>query len=145
MALTPFANRARARTDILMAACFQSLEHVEQTHSASCGAVVMDDLDMSPLPTGPRVRWIYATVLVFSVFFIWMAGVGFAGIGPCGAANPIALLVSALISAAALFAALFLLTERQRRFRLRTVPFYLIVVTAVLFVVLQTLLFILFA
>jgi hypothetical protein len=138
-------NRARARPDILMAACFQSLEHVKQAHSASCGAVVMDDLDLSPLPTGPRVRWIYATVLVFSVFFIWMAGVSLAGFGPCGAANPIALLLSALTSAAALFAALFLLTERQRRLRLRTVPFYVIVVTAVLFVVSQMLLFILFS
>lgn len=104
----------------------------------------MDDLDLNPLPTGPRVRWVYATVLVFSVFFIGVAGVGSAGYGPCGATNPDALLVSVLISAAALFATFFLLTEPQRQFRLRTVPFYVIAAIAVLFVVLQTLLFLLF-
>src|SRR5262245_62087868 len=102
----------------------------------------MDALDLNP-STGPRVRWIYVAVLIFSVFFIGIAGVSLAGFGPCAAANPTALLASALISATALVAAFLLLTEAQRRFRLRTVPFYLAVVVAVLFVLLQTLLFVL--
>jgi hypothetical protein len=98
----------------------------------------MDDLDLTASPTGPRGRWICATVLVFSVFFIGVAGFGFAGVGPCAANNPIALLVSTTISAVALFSAFSLLTERQRRFRRRTVPFYLIVLIAVLFIAFQT-------
>jgi len=104
----------------------------------------MDAFDLNP-STGPRVRWVYATVLVFSVFFIGMAGLSLAHFGPCGAANPMALFASALMSATAFFAALMLPTESQRRFRLRTVPFYLAVVVAVLFVLSQTLLFMLLA
>jgi hypothetical protein len=100
----------------------------------------VDDLDSdSSPPTGPRVRWIYATVLVFAVFFIGVTGLGFAGIGPCAANNPIALLVSTTLSAAVLFLAFALLTEGQRRLRRRTVPFYLIVLIAVLFIAFQTL------
>jgi hypothetical protein len=104
----------------------------------------MDALDLNP-PTGPRLRWLYAAVLIFSVFFIGMAGLSLAHFGPCGAANPMALFASALISAIALVAAFLLLTEGQRRFRPRTVPFYLAVVVAVLFVLSQTLLFVLLA
>jgi hypothetical protein len=102
----------------------------------------MDAPDLNP-STGPRVRWIYAAVLVFAVFFIGLAGVSLAGFGPCAAANPTALLTSALISVIALVAAFLLLTDAQRRLRLRTVPFYLAVVVAVLFVLLQMLLFVL--
>jgi hypothetical protein len=104
----------------------------------------MDALDLNA-STGPRVRWIYVAVLMFSVFFIGMAGLSLAHFGPCGAANPIALFASALVSATALVAAFLLLTEGQRRFRLRTVPFYLAVVIAVLFVLSETLLFVLFS
>ena len=41
----------------------------------------MDALDLYP-STGPRVRWIYAAVLIFSVLFIGMAGLSLAHFGP---------------------------------------------------------------
>jgi hypothetical protein len=84
-------------------------------------------------------------VLVSSVFFIGMAGLSLAHFGPCGAANPIALLASALISAAALAGSFIVLTKRQRRFRPRAVPFYVAVVIGAIFVLLQALFFVLSA
>jgi hypothetical protein len=92
--------------------------------------------------TGPRVRWLYASVLVCSVFFIGNAAISFAGIGPCVATNPIWLVIGVLTSATSIWFAFRLLTERQRSFRLRTIPFYLAVVLALFVILLQ--LFILF-
>ncbi len=97
----------------------------------------MQGTDDSQLATGPRVRWLYASVLVCSVFFIGNAAISFAGIGPCVATNPISLVLGVLTSAIVIWFALRLLTERQRKFRLRTIPFYLAVVLAFLVILLQ--------
>ena len=87
----------------------------------------------------PRVRWLFASLLVFSAFAIGVAGLGFAGFGPCTASNPAALGVSGVLSAAAIGASVLVLTQRQRKFRLRTIPFYLILLAAFLFAALQVL------
>ena len=91
----------------------------------------------------PRVRWLFASLLLLATFGIGIAGLGLARFGPCAASNPIALLFSAAFSVAALAGALLVLTAKQRRLRLRTIPFYLALVLCILFIAVQTLLLVL--
>jgi NO-binding membrane sensor protein with MHYT domain len=95
--------------------------------------------DEAESTTGPRFRWLYATVLVCSVFFVGMAAVSFAVIGPCVATNPISLVLGIVTSVIAIWLAFRLLNEQQRRFRLRTIPFYIAVLVAVLVILMQAL------
>jgi len=74
-------------------------------------------------PHEPRTRWLFAALLVFSSFAIGVFGFGLAGLGPCAASNPIALLFSGALSAVVLCSSVLVLTTRQRKLRLRTIPF----------------------
>ena len=85
----------------------------------------------------PRIRWLFASLLMLSTFAIGVAGFGLAGFGPCTATNPKALFFSSALSVAVICGSLRALTQRQRRIRLRTLPFYLVLVVAVLFAALQ--------
>jgi hypothetical protein len=88
----------------------------------------------------PRIRWLFASLLLLTTFLIGMAGFGLAGMGPCGLGSPIPLLFSSVFSIGVFFFCLHVLTVRQRRFRVRTIPFYLCFLLAALFVALQILL-----
>ena len=79
----------------------------------------------SRTPHEPRIRWLFAALLVFSSFVIGLMGFGLAGFGPCAASNPIALFFSGALSALAVWGSILVLTHRQRKLRLRTIPFYL--------------------
>ncbi|HEU5232046.1 MAG TPA: hypothetical protein VFU50_04235 [Terriglobales bacterium] len=89
----------------------------------------------------PKIHWIYATLLIVSAFLIGIAGFGFAGMGPCGAAKPSVLAFSSACSAAAIYSSILVLTSNQRELRLRTIPFYLAVLIAIAFAGLQALMF----
>ena len=91
----------------------------------------------------PKIHWVYATLLIAAVFCIGFVGFGFAGLGPCGPVNPGVLVFSAALSVAAIYASWRVHTSKQRKLRLRTIPFYLSVVIAIAFVGFQALLFLL--
>jgi hypothetical protein len=93
----------------------------------------------------PRVRWLFASLLLLATFLIGMAGFGLAGMGPCGFSRPIALLFSSGLSIVAIFFCLDVLTGRQRRLRMRTLPFYFCFLLAAFFVGLQILLLFFYA
>ncbi len=87
-----------------------------------------------------KLRWLFATLLLASVFLLGVAGFGLAGFGPCTARAPWVLFFSAALSGTALYASIRLLSAKQRKPRLKTVPFYVCFVAAALFIVLQILL-----
>ena len=91
----------------------------------------------------PRVRWLFATLLVLAAFSIGIAGFSLAGFGPCTASNPAALLISGVLSACVIYFSLNVLSRKQRRFRLRTIPFYLCLALLILFTAIQLCLFLL--
>jgi len=90
----------------------------------------------------PRIRWLFAGLLVFSVFAIGVAGLGLMGFGPCTVSNPWVLFFSGSLSLAAIYSSVRVLTRRQRKVRLRSAPFYFALLVAILFASLQ--LFLLF-
>ena len=91
----------------------------------------------------PKIHWVYASLLIVAVFCIGFAGLGLAGMGPCAFARPWVLGLSAALSVAAIYASGRVLTSKQRQLRLRTIPFYLTVLIAIVFVGLQAFIFML--
>jgi len=89
-----------------------------------------------------RTRWLFAGLSLAAAFLVGFAGFSLAGFGPCAAANPGALSVSAFLSSAALYFSVHVLTNQQRKLRGRTIPFYLCLIAAIFFTGLQILLFV---